>query len=226
MLKLGVRQLVINKRIASKRNKQQTIVTYSYPESVLADKFRMIQTNINFLMTEQSCQTFMVTSPGDGEGKSTILANLAVSMAQQKKKVLLIDTNLRKPILNEIFQTSNSSGLTDVLMGRMSFSEAVFHTAIWRLDLLPTGPIPKNPVEFLGSKMMKELLVKLKESYDVIMLDSTGLLDLPDTKLLANQCDGVLLVVRNGKTKLQNAAEAKKMIEFARANLVGVILNQ
>lgn len=226
MVKWGVIQLVISKGGAAKANKKQTIVTYHHPESFLADKFRMILTNINFLMAEQKSQIFLVTSPGHGEGKSTIIANLAVSLAQQKKKVLLIDTNLRKPVLTELFHITNSSGLSDVLTGRMSFNEAVFHTAIWRLDLLPTGPIPKNPVEFLGSKMMKDLLVKAKESYDVIMLDSTSLLDLPDTKLLTNQSDGVLLVVKNGKTKLQNAAEAKKVLEFAKANLIGVILNQ
>jgi capsular exopolysaccharide synthesis family protein len=211
---------------ATKANKKQTIVTYQYPDSHLSDKFQMIQTNLNFLMTEQKCQTFIVSSPGNGEGKSTIISNLAISFAQQKKKVLLIDANLRKPVLNELFFTTNLSGLTDVLTGRMSFSEVVFHTAIWRLDLLPTGPILKNPVEFLGSKMMKDLIVKVKESYDVILIDSLSLLDLPDTKLLVNLCDGVILVVRNGKTKLQNAAEAKNVIEFAKANLIGVILNQ
>lgn len=201
-------------------------VTYYYPESKLADQFQMIQTNINFLMSDKKTQTIMVTSPEDGDGKSTIIANLAVSIAQQKKKVLLLDTNLRKPSLHEFFHTSNTNGLTDVLTGRMSFSEVVYHTEIWRLDLLPSGAIPKNPVELLGSKIMKELLVKVKESYDVIILDSTALLHLPDTKLLVNLCDGVLLVIKNGKTKLQSAAEAKTVIEFAKAKLLGAILNQ
>jgi capsular exopolysaccharide synthesis family protein len=221
-----VRQLIINKRTSKLTKRKTPFVTYYYPESVLADQFQMIQTNINFLMTEKMTQTFIVTSPEDGDGKSTMLANIAVSMAQQKKKVLLIDTNLRNPALHEFFHTSNSTGLTDVLTGRMIFSEAVYHTEIWRLDLLASGSIPKNPVELLGSKMMKDLLVKVKESYDVIILDSTSLLKLPDTKLLANLSDGVLLVVKIGKTKLQNAAEAKKVIEFAKANLIGVILNQ
>lgn len=176
-------------------------------------------------MSEKTSQTLMVTSPEEGDGKSTMLANLAVSMAQQKKKVLLVDTNLRSPALHEFFHTSNSTGLTDVLTGRMTFSEVVYHTEIWRLDLLASGPVPKNPVELLGSKMMKDLLVKLKESYDVIILDSSALLKIPDTKLLANLCDGVVLVIKNGKTKLQNATEAKKVIEFAKARLIGVILN-
>lgn len=218
--------MIINKRTSKQTKKRSPFVTYYYPESKLADQFQMIQTNINFLISEKTTQTFLVTSPEEGDGKSTMLANLAVSMAQQKKKVLLIDTNLRTPALHEFFHTVNSTGLSDVLTGRMTFSEVVFHTEIWRLDLLASGSIPKNPVELLGSKMMKDLLVKLKESYDVIILDSSALLKLPDTKLLANLCDGVLLVVKNGKTKLQSATEAKKVIEFAKARLIGVILNQ
>jgi len=217
--------LITNKRTSKQTKRKNPFVTYYYPESVLADQFQMIQTNINFLMSEKTSQTLMVTSPEEGDGKSTMLANLAVSMAQQKKKVLLVDTNLRSPALHEFFHTSNSTGLTDVLTGRMTFSEVVYHTEIWRLDLLASGPVPKNPVELLGSKMMKDLLVKLKESYDVIILDSSALLKIPDTKLLANLCDGVVLVIKNGKTKLQNATEAKKVIEFAKARLIGVILN-
>ncbi|WML25137.1 CpsD/CapB family tyrosine-protein kinase [Neobacillus sp. OS1-33] len=218
--------MITNKRTSNQTKRKAPFVTYYYPESALADQFQMIQTNINFLMSEKTTQTLMVTSPEEGDGKSTMLANLAVSMAQQKKKVLLIDTNLRTPALHDFFHTSNSTGLTDLLTGRMNFGEVVHHTEIWRLDLLASGPIPKNPVELLGSKMMKDLLVKLKESYDVIILDSSALLKLPDTKLLAGLCDGVLLVIKSGKTKLQNVTEAKKVLEFAKARLIGAILNQ
>ncbi|MBT2642187.1 CpsD/CapB family tyrosine-protein kinase [Bacillus sp. ISL-41] len=185
----------------------------------------MIHTNLNFMMQEQKASTFLLTSPEDGDGKSTMIANLAVSMAQQKKKVLVIDANLRTPNMHEFFHTSNSNGLTDVLTERCSFHEVVHHTEIWRLDLLASGPTPNNPVELLGSKMMKNFLSKVKESYDVILLDSTALHTLPDTKLLASLCDAVILVVKNGKTKAQNAAESKKMIEFSKAKLLGVILN-
>jgi capsular exopolysaccharide synthesis family protein len=218
--------LIINKNIFKPTKKRDPFLSYYYPDSKLADQFQMIHTNINFLMQGKKSPTFLVTSPEEGEGKSTILANLAVSMAQQKKKVLLIDTNLRTPELHDFFHTSNSTGLTDVLTERMSFREVVCHTDIWRLDLLPSGPIPPNPVELLGSKMMKELLIKAKDSYDVVMLDSFALIKLPDTKLLASLCDGVLLVVKNGKTKTQSATEAKEVIEFSKSELIGVILNQ
>src|SRR3954452_20689846 len=127
--------------------RKSPFLTYYYPNSLLADQFQTIQTNLNFLMSEKLTQTIMVTSPEDGDGKSTLLANIAVAMAQQKKKVLLIDGNLRAPALHEFFHTSNTHGLTDILSGGMTLSEVVHHTGIWRLDLLSSGSIPKNPLE-------------------------------------------------------------------------------
>jgi capsular exopolysaccharide synthesis family protein len=222
-----VSQLILSNRREGGARKKRTIVAYSHPESILSEQFRMIYTNINFLLSDQkNNQTFIVTSPIDGEGKSTVITNLAVSMAQQKKKVLLIDANLRNPVLHSFFNISNKEGLTDVLTGRKSFYEVIYHTEVWRLDLLPSGHIPYNPVELLGSQGMKDLLQKAKESYDFILIDSTSIIDVPDTKLLANLSDGVLLVLQNGKTNQGKVVEAKKVIEFAKAKLVGVILNQ
>ncbi|OIK09380.1 tyrosine protein kinase [Bacillus sp. MUM 116] len=217
--------MVISKRKSS-ATKQRTIVTHAHPESIISEQYRMIQTNIKFMLAEQKSRTLLITSPRDGEGKSTTAVNLAVSMAQQKKKVLLIDANLRKPSLHTFFKLSNTNGLTDVLTGRLSFGEVVHHTEIWRLDVLSSGVVPINPVELLGSQMMQELLKKVTQSYDTVIIDSNSILEVTDTKLLSTQCDGVILVVKNGKTKLDKAAEAKKVLEFAKAKLVGVILNQ
>lgn len=186
----------------------------------------MIQTNIKFITSEKESRTLLITSPSDGEGKSTFVTNLAVSMAQQKKKVLLIDANLRRPALHSFFNISNSQGLTDVLTGRLSFNEAVYHTDIWRLDLLLSGNFPTNPVELISSQMMQDLLKKADQIYDMILIDSNAVLDVTDTKLIANQCDGVILVLRNGKTNFEKSAEAKKVLEFAKAKIIGVILNQ
>jgi len=221
-----VRALVINKRNALSASKKRTLVTYSHPESRISEQFRTIQTNIKFSMAEEKSRIFLITSPSDGEGKSTTAANLAVSMAQQKEKVLLIDANIRRPALHTFFKTSNSTGLTDVLTGKVSFYEAIQHTEIGRLDLLSSGLIQYNPVELLGSHRMEELLKTALKSYASILIDSNALLEVTDTKLLANQCDGVILVIQNGKTKFEKAAEAKKVLEFAKAKLVGVVMNK
>lgn len=221
-----MRQLGLNNRKKLAATKKRSLITYTYPDSIISEQFRMIQTNIKFSMAGEKSGTFLITSPSDGEGKSTTAANLAISMAQQKEKVLLIDANLRKPSLHSFFKTANTDGLTDVLNGKISLYDAVIHTEIGRLDLLSSGPIPYNPVELLGSMMMQELLKTALKSYNAILIDSNAILEVTDTKLLANQCDGVVLVIQNGKTKLEKAAEAKKVLEFARAKLVGVVLNQ
>ncbi|WP_251028072.1 CpsD/CapB family tyrosine-protein kinase [Bacillus sp. ISL-77] len=218
--------MIFNKFRRKSSIKKKTIITYSHPESIISEQFRMIHTNIKFMMSELQSRTFLITSSSDGEGKSMVATNLAVSMAQQKKKVLLIDANLRRPALHSFFKTANAEGLTDVLTGRLSFSEAVYHTEVWRLDLLSSGVVPFNPVELIGSQMMQDLLKKAEQNYDVIIIDSNSVLEVTDTKLLANQCDGVILVIQSGKTKLEKAAEAKKVLKYAKAKVVGAVLNQ
>ncbi len=186
----------------------------------------MIHTNLKFSMAGQQCKTLLITSASEGEGKSTTAVNLAVSIAQQKEKVLIIDGNVRNPSIHSFFKLDNSAGLTEVVTGRVLFDEAVHHTEIGRLDVLTSGHIPMNPVELLGSQMMHSLLKEKLIPYDVILIDSCALLEVTDTKLLANQVDGVILVVQNGKTKFEKAAEVKKVLEFAKAKLVGVVMNQ
>ncbi|MEH7298976.1 CpsD/CapB family tyrosine-protein kinase [Neobacillus drentensis] len=218
--------MVIIKRKEKYNKIDKSIVTYLYPESKISEQFRTIQTNIKFSLAEQESHVFLITSPGDGEGKSITTVNLAVSMAQQKAKVLIIDANIRKPSLHLFFKASNSTGLTDILTGKVSFYDAIQHTGIGRLDLIGSGIIKYNPVELLGSSMFQEVLKTALKSYDVILIDSNSLLEVTDTKLLVNQCDGVILVIQNGKTKFEKAAEAKKVLEFAKANLIGVVMNK
>ena len=147
-------------------------------------------------------------------------------MAQQKEKVLLIDANLRQPKAHFIFNISNSVGLTEVLTGKTTFEEAVIRTEIGKLKVLPSGTIPTNPAELLTSYMMEELLQKAAEQYDTVLIDSPSVLEVAGTNLLASQCDGVLLVIHQGKTQLEKAAEAKKILEFSKAKIAGVILNK
>ncbi|MBM7651868.1 CpsD/CapB family tyrosine-protein kinase [Neobacillus cucumis] len=201
------------------------LVSYSFPDSIISEQFRMIQTNIKFSVAGDS-RTFLITSAEDGDGKSITAANLAVSMAQQKERVLLIDANLRDPSLHYYFKISNDYGLTDFLTGRLPIEDVIYQTEIGRLDILTSGPYAHNPVELLGSNKMKELLNSALQTYNYILVDSSALLNVPDTKLLANQCDGVVLVVQNGKTKGEKAFEARKVLEFAKAQLIGFIMNQ
>jgi capsular exopolysaccharide synthesis family protein len=221
----GVRQLVI-----SRKNRDsilnRSLVTYLNPESIVSEQYRSIQANINFVMEDKKSRTFLITSPNKGEGKSTVAANLAVSLAQQKVKVLLIDANLRNPSVHSIFEIQNTSGLTDILTGRTNLYDEIHHTEIGRLDILPSGTVPFNPAELLSSPIMKDILANSLRSYNVVLIDSHSVLELTDTKLLASQCDGVVLVIRSGKTIQGKAIEAKKVLEFSKAKIIGAIINE
>lgn len=208
----------------NRRNKRN-LIAYSFPESKVAEEFRTMRTNVQIISEQLKYKTLLVTSPNSGEGKSTMAANLAVSMAQQKEKVLLIDANLRHPSSHFIFNIPNSIGLTDVLAGKTSFEEAVVRTEIGRLEVLSTGQLQSNS-ELLTSYMMGELLQKVSMQYDRVLIDAPSVLGVAGINLLASQCDGVLLVIHKGKTNLEKAAEAKKVLEFSSAKIAGVILNE
>lgn len=218
--------MVFSRRKQLTKIKKRNLITYSNPESIISEQFRTIRTNIHFLNEAEKNNLFVVSSPGQSEGKSTIIANTAISIAQQKEKVLLIDGNLRNPSIHQLFKVSNKVGLTDVLSDKTPFCEAITKCNIDNLDLLTSGPIPLDPAELLESEKMKELLSHVKPLYDLILVDSPSVLEVTDTKVLANMCDGVILVVQKAKTKLEAAQESKKVLEFAKAPLVGVIVNQ
>lgn len=209
-----------------KKSKRRNLITYTFPESKVSDEFRKIRTNVDFITAEQKHKVLLVTSPNSGEGKTTTAANLAVSIAQQNKKALLIDANFRQPAVHFVFKIENLVGLTDVLLDKSTFEEAVIRTEMGNLEVLPSGMVPANSTELLASHMMKELLEKVAKEYDVVIIDSSSLLEVTDTNLLANLCDGVILVLFQGKTQLEKAAEAKKILEFSKARIAGVVLNE
>lgn len=215
-----------NRRKTLYSNNRRNLIAYSNPDSLIAEQFRTIRTNIHFLAEKGKRSVLLITSPSNGEGKSTTAANIAVSMAQQKEKVLLIDANLREPSLHSIFKITNSVGLTDVLTGKTTFEEAVNRTEIGRLEVLTSGAVPHNPTELLGSNKMCDLFQLVMKDYEFILVDSSGVLEVADTKILANKCDGVILVISEHSTVHMDMIETKKALEFAQAKLIGVILNE
>jgi capsular exopolysaccharide synthesis family protein len=220
-----VRQLLLSKRKKTSTNQKRNLITFSNPDSIISEQFRTLRTNIHF-STEGKKSIILVTSAKSGDGKSTTTANLAVSMAQQKEKVLLIDANLREPAIHFVFKLDNSTGLTDVLSGNASFEDVVYQTEIGKLTVLTSGQVASNPAELLGSEQMQELFKRALQEYDVILVDSPPVMEVTDTKLLANKSDGVILVISQGRTELEKAVEAKKALDFAKANIYGVILNE
>lgn len=201
-------------------------VTYTNPSSEIAEQYRTIRTNIQFSSIDQKYKTLIITSPSSSEGKTTAAINLAISISQQGERVLLIDANLRKPKLHNSFNLKESHGLTDILIGRVALQEAIFQTQIGKLDLLTSGIIPSNPTEIIGSDAMRNFLKDIRKDYDTVIFDCPPVLETTDTKLLAGQCDGVVMVVKSGKTDREKAVEANRLLHLVRAKVLGVILNE
>ncbi|TDQ37644.1 CpsD/CapB family tyrosine-protein kinase [Aureibacillus halotolerans] len=206
--------------------KQRSLLTFHSPKSAVAEQYRTIRTNIEFSAVDTKVKFIMVTSTGPEEGKSTTAANLAVVFAQQGKRVLLVDADLRKPTVHYTFHLENSFGLTSVLTKQSAVESACVKSDIDSLDILPSGPIPPNPAELLGSQAMHSLMNDLRNMYDIVIFDTPPVLAVTDAQVLANQCDGVVLVTASGKTDVDAAKQAKELLQKARAKVLGVVLNQ
>ena len=167
----------------------------------------------------------LVTSSGPGEGKSTTVANLAVVFAQQGKKVLLIDSDLRKPTVHYTFNFTNTFGLTNVLTKQSQLHDVVKESMEKNLYILTSGPIPPNPAELLSSKAMEQLMKDVEEEFDMVLFDSPPLLAVTDGQILASKCDGTILVVSSGKTETEQAVKAKELLNAANSHILGVVLN-
>ncbi|WP_050183315.1 CpsD/CapB family tyrosine-protein kinase [Domibacillus robiginosus] len=219
--------------MALKRNKEKTapgsakrkLITHTDAKSPISEQYRTIRTNILFSSVDETLRSILVTSTSPGEGKSTTISNLAVVFANQGKKVLLVDADLRKPTMHYTFGLQNSMGLTNILTKQASLGQAVVSTDIENLSALPSGPIPPNPAELLGSISMKEFIAQAENSYDYVLFDTPPVLAVTDAQVLANQCDGTVLVINSGKTEIEAAQKAKELLEAAKAKLLGAVLN-
>jgi capsular exopolysaccharide synthesis family protein len=175
---------------------------------------------------DRKIKTILITSPGPNEGKSLTTSNLAVSMAQNNNKVIIIDADLRKPVLHDMFNVSSRAGVTDVLLGHAELSSALKETGIENLSILPSGLLPPNPAEMIGSARMKQLIRQTEDLADVVLIDSPPLMPVADGALLAAAVDGVILVIARGLTKIDQALKAKDIITSSQSRLLGMVFNK
>ncbi|WP_047390395.1 CpsD/CapB family tyrosine-protein kinase [Exiguobacterium sp. ZWU0009] len=211
----------------SKMNKDaRKLITVTQPKSPVAEQYRTIRTNIEFMAVDREIQAILVTSATQGEGKSTTSSNLAVAYAQQGKKVLIVDTDMRRPTVHYTFRVANGLGLSSLLTRQAEKEKAILPTKVDNLSILTAGPIPPNPAELLSSRAMEHLVAQLREEFDIIIFDAPPLLQVADSRITSKLTDGVILVVGCTTSDRQRVLKAKEQLELAEAKILGVVLNR
>lgn len=205
----------------------EKLITVRHPKSPISEAYRVMRTNLQFSSLDRPLKSLIVTSANPKEGKSTTLANLGVVTAQAGKSVILVDSDLRRPMLHKIFQLPNKEGLTSLLLQEgPELDGQVQETGIENLRVVTSGPLPPNPSELLGSKKMEGLIAQLQGEADIIIFDTPPALPVTDAAVLATQTDGVVMVADAGKTRRAAAGQATENLQQVGAKLLGVAVNR
>lgn len=201
------------------------LITLTDPRSPAAEAYRTLRTNLTFAGLDQPIEALVVTSPAPGEGKSIAVANLAVAIAQGEHRTILVDADLRRPVLHNLFGVPNERGLTTMFVDPQARDNPpLVEVGVENLWLLPSGPLPPNPADLLGSRRMEEIIAALRSRADLLLFDAPPVTAVTDAAVLGMKVDGVLLVVAAGRTRRDQARQARELLERARVRLVGAVL--
>ncbi|MFM2438013.1 MAG: hypothetical protein RLZ55_830, partial [Actinomycetota bacterium] len=193
--------------------------------SVRAEGFRTVRTNLQYVDVDEPPKAVVITSALPSEGKTTSACNLAITLAQAGSKVCLVEADLRKPKVAEYLGIAGSVGLVDILSGQIPLADGIVSWRRGLLSVIPSGPIPPNPSEMLGSRQMAHMLEELRNTYDIIIIDAPPLLPVTDAAVLARNADGALMVTRFGRTTRDQVRKASLVLENVGARLLGTVLN-
>ncbi len=202
------------------------LITVDAPRSPPAEAYRTLRSNVRFSLFDSPTHTLLITSAGTGEGKSATAANLAVACAQRGDSVILVDTDLRRPVLHRLFDVGGDPGVTSVLVGDAGIEDVLQNTEVPGLRVIAGGPLPPNPSELLESKQMKKLIESLKQLADLVIFDSPPCVMLTDAVVMASRLERTILVVEAGKITRRAIEEVERTFRHARADLLGVVLNK
>lgn len=203
---------------------KRPLIVHADPRSPRAESFRSLRTNLQFLNVDAGPRIFVISSAGPGEGKSTTTANLAIALAETGARVALVDGDLRLPRVADYMDIEGSVGLTDVLIGRIDVADALQKWGTNDLFVLPSGQVPPNPSEMLGSAAMDQVLAPLGEYFDYVLIDAPPLLLVTDAAVVGSKTRGVIIAAASGKTKKQELEGAVRSLETAGVNLLGVVV--
>jgi capsular exopolysaccharide synthesis family protein len=204
----------------------KNLITFKNPKSRAAEAFRTLRTNIQYSALDSSIKSLVVTSSGPGEGKSTVVSNLAITIAQSGKKVIIVDCDLRKPIVHKKFGIPNTEGLTNVLVQDKKVEECIVATEVANLYVLSSGPTPPNPAELLGSKKLRHILNELSKVFDMVILDAPPVIAVTDAQILSTIVEGVLIVSSYGQTEKLGLVKSKELLDKVGAKILGVVMNK
>jgi tyrosine-protein kinase len=214
-------------RIANIHDQGDSLITLKHPRSPIAEAYRVLRTNLRFSGIENPSGALLVTSSGPGEGKTTTAANLAVALAQGGKRVILIDTDLRRPTIHKVFDLPNEVGLSSMFLEDGTALDNVLQpTAIEGLSVITSGPVPPNPAEVLDSKQMNKILTNLRAQADMLILDSPPALAVADASILGSRCSGAIVVVDAGRTRTDVSRRAIETLHKTDVKVLGVVLNK
>jgi capsular exopolysaccharide synthesis family protein len=205
--------------------KQIELVNYIDPKFSISEDYRTVRTSILLSHAESPPKTILFSSAVPKEGKTATVVNMAVAFSQLEEKVLLIDTDLRRPRLHRVFKIKNDGGLSGYLAGKVSLEDAIQKTSIENIWILPSGLIPPNPAELLNSKKMKEMMEKVKDVFDVILVDAPPVLAVIDAVIVSSVVDCTVLVVKAGEIARKPFLNAVEELKRARATIIGVVFN-
>ncbi len=201
------------------------LITLTDPQSPAAEAYRTLRTNLEFAGLDQPVRAVLFTAPTAEVDTATTVANLAVTIAQTERDVLVVDANLRQPRLHAVFGLENTRGLTDMVAADAPFDgPPIQQTEVPHLHVLPAGPTPLSPADVLDSKRLLGIWEGLRERFDMVLVNAPPVLAVADAAILAPRMDGVLLVLRAGHTRRQHALAAKERLERVRARLLGAVL--
>ena len=202
-----------------------SLIALRDPRSQAAEAYRTLRMNIQFSSLDKPLRTLLATSTAPDEGKSTILANLAVTMAQSEQRVILVDCDLRRPTLHTLFDLPNEAGLTSLILAAEDAPIPLQETGVPGLSLLTSGPLPPRPADILNSRRMEAVIARLCSESDIVLFDTPPVVVVTDAAVLATRMDGVLLAFQAGKTNRDRGRQARQILENVKANIIGVVLN-
>lgn len=201
------------------------LITITDPRAPAAEAYRTLRTNLMFYSVDQPLSTLVITSPVPGEGKSAVVANLAVTLAQSGHDTILVDCDLRQPGQHDLWGLDNVQGLTTMLLEDSALQVPPLQAVdIDHLRVLTSGPLPPNPADVLVSRRMDDVIAALKSKADYVLFDVPPVLAVTDAALLGHKVDGLLLVLRAGSSRRDHAARAKEELERVKVPVIGTVL--